>query len=283
MKKLLPHLLLCLSAACFATAWWLHCRQAVRYIEIEPPAGMTRAGLYLSNELCHPGGILVLCDGVNSVGGALIRQEEWRAFARKYRLVLAEVAFASADGFHDPESGCYYYAKNGSGDALLRLLDARFPQKPPLLLFGFSGGGHFASRFQEWRPDRVKAWAVTGVNWWDEPPEGAPEDFPPGIIMTGELEPNLPRTIQAFRARQVKGRRVLWCGLADTEHTIPYFALPLIRAFFAVMLDPAPLEWQAVEVDGEVAGWVPATTVRDAWAKLPVIPPIPPETPPCDD
>ena len=281
MKKFLPHLLLALSAACFVTAWWLHRRQFVRYVEIAPPPGMTQAGLYLSNELRHPAGILVLADGVNSVGGALVRQEEWRAFARRHHLVLAEVAFASDDGFRDPASSCYYYAKNGSGDALLTLLDERFPAKPPLLLFGFSGGGHFASRFQEWRPDRVKAWAVTGVNWWDEPPRDAPDRYPPGIVMTGALERNLPRTIRAFRERHAQGRHLLWCGLADTEHIIPYFALPLVRDFFDAMLGDAAPNWQPVEIDGEAAGWVPSPAVRAAWQKLPVIPPF--EPPPQDD
>ena len=127
---------------------------------------------------------------------------------------------------------------------------------------------------QEWRPDRVKAWAVTGVNWWNEPPEGAPEDFPPGIIMTGELEPNLPRTIQAFQKRNSMGRCVLWCGLKDTEHTIPYHALPLVREFFDAVLDPTAPSWQHVVCGGHDAGQVPSPAVRATWEKLDSIPPI---------
>ena len=278
MKRHLPHLLLCLSMVCFAAAWWLHRRQFIRYIELEsPPPGMTHAGLYLSHEIRHPAGILVLCDGVNSIGGGLIRQEEWRAFARKHRLVLAEVAFASADGFHDPASNCYYYAKNGSGDALLRLLDERFPARPPLLLFGFSGGGHFASRFQEWRPDRVKAWAVSGVNWWDAPSPESPESYPPGIILIGEHEGNLVQSIRAFRNRNALGRRVLWCGLKDFEHAMPYHALPLVREFFATLLDISSPQWQPAEIDGEAAGLVPSPAVKTIWEKIPKILAVEPE------
>ena len=277
MRKLLPHLLLCLSAVCFATAWWLQCRQRVRYVEIAPPQGMKQAGIYLSNEVPNPEGIMVLADGVNSVGGALIRQEEWRAFARKHRLVLAEVAFASATGFHNPESSCYYYAKNGSGDALLKLLDERFPTRPPLLLFGFSGGGHFASRFQEWRPDRVKAWAVTGVNWWDEAAAENPEDFPPGLVLTGDLEGNFARTVRAFQERNALGRKVLWCGLKDFEHTMPYHALPLVRAFFAACLDERKPQWQRLEFAGTDAGQSPSPFVTAEWEKIPKVPAVEPD------
>ncbi len=174
-------------------------------------------------------------------------------------------------------SGCYYYAGNGSGEALLKLLDTRYPTQPPLLLFGFSGGGHFASRFQELRSDRVKAWAVTGVNWWDEPPEGAPEDFPPGIVMTGELEPNLPRTIQAFQKRNAMGFHVLWCGFKDTEHTMPYHALPLVQEFFEAILENATPDWQRVACGEDDAGQVPSPAVREAWEKLERVPPIEPD------
>ncbi len=107
-------------------------------VSIKPPQDMTSAGLYLGNEITDPVGILVLCNGYNNCSGDLIRQPQWRQFAREHRLVLAEIAFASPEDRLTTVG--YYYVWHGSGQALLTMLDKAYPQKPPLLMFGFSGG-----------------------------------------------------------------------------------------------------------------------------------------------
>ncbi len=268
----LSTLLMIGGVASLVLALWLYRIQYVRFISIEPPPGMRLAGLYLSNEIKEPAGILVLCNGINQHQGGLIEQWPWRSFARKNRLVLAEIAFMSDVIDYETRTG-YYFADKGSGEALLAMLDALYPQKPPLLMFGFSAGGHFVSRFQEWRPERVAGWAVTGVNTWDEPTVDARE-YPPGIIMIGDLEIKVAESAAAFRKRLEQGRTVLWCGLDDMEHVIPYFALPMVREFLKAVLEPAKCQWGPVECGGMAAGWTPNEKVKALWEELEKTPPF---------
>ena len=254
-----------LSAVCFLVAGLLHKFQPVRMVSITPPLDMTSAGLYLANEITNPAGILVLCNGYNNCSGDLIRQPQWRQFAKEHRLVLAEIAFSSPEDRLTTVG--YYYVWRGSGQALLTMLDKAYPQKPSLLMFGFSGGGQFVARFQEWCPERVAAWAVSGVNWWEPaPPDG--EGYAPGIIAIGDLESRYPNSVHAFRSRLEKGCHILWCGMKDVGHSLPEATVELFRVFFAEMLSSSSPAWMSVDVNGEPAGGVPSQRVKEEWEKI---------------
>jgi pimeloyl-ACP methyl ester carboxylesterase len=194
---------------------------------------MTRAELHV---VAHPNpsAVLVLAPGCNGDGGAMTADAAWQTFASEHALMLAGLSFASETAALHDGTG-YYYAAKGSGRCLLDALD-RLTGKPlPVLLYGFSGGAHFAARFAEWRPERVAAWCAYSAGWWDEPLPSA--ITPPGIVACGEEDGRLGASLSYFKQGRAVGRPWLWIGVPGNGHVQDGRVAAFARNYFAAVLD----------------------------------------------
>lgn len=251
----LSNILLVMGTLLLLASRWLSLTMPVKYKRLKPAPWMTEAGLYVHCPLgLKPQGILVLANGYNSTEGYLAYNREWQRFAEAHQLALVEIAFASElDELHPKGGRGYYYPQFGSGALLLDALDKRFGGGLPLWCFGFSGGGHFVSRFQAWAPERVAAWAVCGVGWWDEPRQG---DFPPGIVICGEEDERFFRCRESFEKRYALGHRILWMAVPQSGHEIAPSSAAFVKVYFhALLTATGTVEW----TEGRTGdGWLPA-------------------------
>src|ERR1700704_6423189 len=101
-------------------------------------------------------------------GESLVRSPKWIEFARKNKLGLVGLSFASPISAINNGTG-YYSVSNGSGKLLLEGILKIYRRELPLLLYGTSGGAHFTSRFVQWNPRNVISWSAYAAGWWDEP------------------------------------------------------------------------------------------------------------------
>ena len=115
-------------------------------------------------------GALVLCPGQNGSSEEMVQNVIWQKFAEREALALVGFRFVSLD--KDLQNGRgYFQAARGSGLLLEAGLKRAGLEGVPLLLYGFSGGAHFAMSFAAWKPDRVRAFCAYSFAWWDQPPK----------------------------------------------------------------------------------------------------------------
>ena len=135
---------ICASAMLIAAASAF--AENVKTLELTPAEGMTRANLsYIIPEgVKEPEGFLLLASGYNSDGTFLIKKAEWIEFAKKQKLILVGLSFASDTDDLTNGKG-YYYASKGSGQVFLEGLDKIQDGKLPIYMYGFSGGAHFTA------------------------------------------------------------------------------------------------------------------------------------------
>lgn len=119
----------------------------------------------------------------------------------------------------------------GSGEALregLRRITGS--ADTPLVVFGFSGGAHFAHRFAYRYPNQVRVWCAYGFGWWDAPPQGT--RVPPGVFVCGLDDERLPQTRDAFLAARRAKAPVCWLGVPQSGHAIAPHAAAWVRNYF---------------------------------------------------
>jgi hypothetical protein len=209
----------------------------VRKFSFPCPKDLRRADIYQAETVVKPQAILVLCPGCNGNGEVLVRQPEWRTFASENNLALLGLSFASPESLLVEGRG-YYYASQGSGEVLLRALDRIFGRRLPLLLYGFSGGAHFVSRFVEWKPASVLAWCAYSAGWWDTPVPLI--SSPPGLVACGEEDGGrYGATFSYFLQGRALGKPWAWVSLPSTGHVISHRLEGLVRDYFTVLLHAA--------------------------------------------
>ncbi len=252
-------------------------------LSLEPAPGMTLADLYYIETVRNPKAVLVLCPGCNGNGEGLVGDPLWQAFAKKQNLGLVGLSFASE--MKDIHNGTgYYYARNGSGKILLDGIRKLFNRDLPILIYGFSGGAHFTSRFVEWKPERVIAWCAYSAGWWDEPKPSVV--MPPGIVVCGENDERLGASLIYFKQGRAVGKPWLWIGIPNNGHAPDGGAESFVREYFEVILGnrrkPDPTKtglW--VDVDKRsaaekyiirqypsITGWLPDAKLLDIWQSL---------------
>ena len=155
-------------------------------------------------------------------------------FARENHLNLPGLSFAS-DGPSLLQGHGYYYASKGSGQLLLASLDRLLPKTSPLLLYGFSGGAQFTSRFAEWKPERVLGWCAYSAGLWDKPV--ARKSAPPRLVICGENDSRYGASLIYFKQGRALDKPWLWVGIADTNHSISPQAEDFVRHYFASILE----------------------------------------------
>lgn len=247
----------------------------------DPPSGMTRAELHFKDVTTNSlfVGVLVLSPGMNGDGSRLLKDGNWRKFARRHNLLMVGLSFASI--YDELKNGNgYYYVDKGSGDVLLKGLAEAKVDGLPLYMYGFSGGAHFTSRFVLWCPWRVRAWCAYSAAWWKTPPSGKP--LPPGIVACGECDFRLEPSRRFFEDGREVDARWLWIGLRDVNH-VPSLALEEFFRKYVESLEHAEEEeegtWINVHLGREeefsfvrrfpcAVGWLPRRSLLSDWVKI---------------
>ena len=240
-----------------------------------PPIGMTRADIAFLKTDEAPCAILVLCPGYNGDGARMIEQKVWRDFAREKHLGLAGLQFESPVALLDECQG-YYQASKGSGDILMQSLRKAFGRDLPILIYGFSGGAHFTTRFVQWSPDRIKGWCALGAGVLDQPTTRSSK--PLGLMACGEDDPRLGGALIYFKQGRAAGGPWLWVEIPKTGHAMTPELDDFVRHYFAVLLKPeqSPGLWVDIDSKNEASaeeaqstpsltGWLPDRGLLASW------------------
>lgn len=254
----------------------------VEVIHLVPTANMNLAELYYIVPINPPQAVLILSPGCNGNGESLIRSPVWQQFAQRNHLGLVGLSYASPEkAIHDGTG--YYYASKGSGDKLLEGIRKIYGKDLPLLLYGFSGGAHFTSRFEEWAPSRVIAWCADSAGWWDMPkPSGI---SPPGIVACGENDPRYGASLSYFKQGRAAGKPWLWVSLPKIGHQASPALEDFARKYFEAVLKRGSSsalsgglwvdvdtkkvlsESEAKAIPSE-SGWLPDPSLINDWRKI---------------
>ncbi|MDD2707008.1 MAG: hypothetical protein PHV34_03285 [Verrucomicrobiae bacterium] len=253
----------------------------VRKFSFPAPSDMDRAEVYAVQTVANPEGVLVLCPGCNGSGEGLVKSRVWQKFSRENRLGLLGISFASPSKFHTADSGRgYYHASQGSGQALLDAIEKIYGKDLPILLYGVSGGAHFTSRFEEWKPERVRAWCAYSAAWWDEPKKNPAS--PPGIVGCGDYDASrYGVSLIYFKQGRALGKPWLWVSLPKIGHASTGPFEEFVRAWFAGVLRNDPKFGSWVDVDRKdlispseaesvpsVSGWLPDKKLFEVWRTI---------------
>jgi pimeloyl-ACP methyl ester carboxylesterase len=221
--------------------------------------------------------VLVLCPGMNGDGAFFLDESPWMDFAEVHGLGVIALAFKSkSEQMYGEARQGYYWPEQGSGDALLMAIRKTYGEDLPILIYGFSGGAHFTSRFVEWAPERVVAWAAYSAQFWDSPRES--EANPPGIVACGEYDGGRwhPSFSYFYEGRKL-GKPWLWVSLPETGHVRHGAFEQFVRGFFAGARNGAgPAAFADVEsgelfessdasIQSELLAIFPNDTLRKAW------------------
>ena len=240
---------------------------------------LQHADIYVAKTVEQPEAVLVLCPGCNGNGEVLITQPIWQDFAREHQLGLIGISFASDISLLTHGRG-YYMASQGSGSILLDAVKTIYGRDLPLLLYGYSGGAHFTSRFVEWKPNRVKAWCAYSAAWWDEPKKS--KSTPPGIVACGEYDVwRYCVSLAYFQQGRALGKPWVWISLPKTDHAPSAPLEDFIRAYFAELLENRTSSGIWVDIDQKeevqeiqatsypsLTAWLPHIRLLSMWKKI---------------
>ena len=104
--------------------------------------------------------VLVLAPGMNMDGEFFLKESPWMDFAKRNNLGVIALNYSSSEEDLYQNRKGYYCPEQGSGQALLDKIKRVYGKDLPIILYGFSGGAQFVSRFVDWRPDRIVAWCA---------------------------------------------------------------------------------------------------------------------------
>lgn len=250
----------------------------IQTLKLTPIANMDRAELHYIKTVFNPKAVLVLCPGFNGSGEGLIRSQIWQNFAKREKLELVGLSFASSVRTLHNGTG-YYYASKGSGQVLLDGIRQIYGKDLPLILYGFSGGAHFTGRFTEWNPERVLTWCAYSAGWWDVPE--ASETTPPGIVACGDADHRYGASLIYFKQGRAVGKPWLWVSLGGVGHVGSRQLDEFVRNYFSTLLASRTQHGVWVDVDTKkvvtqkkaiaqpsLSGWLPSEQLLEAWKKI---------------
>jgi pimeloyl-ACP methyl ester carboxylesterase len=178
--------------------------------------------------------VLVLCPGMNQDGAFFLHESAWMDFAETNNLGVIALSYKSnSDQMYGESCEGYYWPEQGSGKALLDAVRATYGRDLPILIYGFSGGAQFTSRFAEWVPERVIAWAAYSAQFWDSPQ--IHKINPPGIVACGEYDGGrwYPSFSYFYQGRQQQ-KPWIWVSLPGGGHHRHGAFEQFVRDFFEV-------------------------------------------------
>ena len=179
-------------------------------------------------------GVLVLCPGQNGSSEGMLRSKVWQDFAEREALALVGFHFVSSD--EDLKNGRgYFVAARGSGELLEAGLKKAGFGSVPLLLYGFSGGAHFAMSFAAWRPERVAGFCAYSFAWWSPPPEKL---RCPALIVCGQADgTRYGATLSYFQAGRRQGKPWAWVSLKETPHAPSAELDEFVQEYFSCVMN----------------------------------------------
>jgi len=252
--------------------------QEISKLTLPPAPHMDRAELHYLNMVPNPKAVLILCPGANGNGEGLIRSKVWQEFARKEKLGLVGLSFASPlSAIHDGTG--YYYASKGSGQLLLDGIRQIYGRELPLILCGFSGGAHFTSRFTEWNPTAVLTWCAYSAGWWDVPERS--DVAPPGIVACGDADHRYGASLIYFKQGRAAGKPWTWVSLGGVGHrgskelddfVRNYFSTVLAEHFRAGLWVDVDLKTHLTIAEAQsqpaLSGWLPSEKLLEEWKQI---------------
>lgn len=193
------------------------------------PKGMNRADLYYQPFSTPPKVILILCPGVNGNGKKLLYSEKWKEFALQHDLGLVAISFASSyDDIREQKS--YYRADLHSGEIVKNAIKYIYGNNVKLLLYGFSGGAHFVSKFADTYPDNIIAWVAYSAMWKDKPNSSITNSH--GLVICGENDIRLGASLTYFQQGRALKKPWLWLCIPKNNHHPDKKGENFIRLFF---------------------------------------------------
>jgi pimeloyl-ACP methyl ester carboxylesterase len=267
-------------ASWLLTLFSLRADNGVEKHSLQPTPEMDRADIYVCGAR-NPTAALVLCPGVNGSAEELIKKKVWQDYSEHNNLALVGLSFASDPTALMNGTG-YYYASQGSGQVLLNALKKIFGKEVPLLLYGFSGGAHFTSRFTEAHPEKVLSWCAYSAGWWDEPRKA--EVTPPGIVACGDQDERYSASLIYFKQGRAAGKPWVWISVPDNAHSPSPLVESFIRDYFLCALSSLHVarstqEGVWIDIDTETAvdplsnppsltAWLPDEGLLPKWQKI---------------
>jgi pimeloyl-ACP methyl ester carboxylesterase len=221
--------------------------------------------------------VLVLCPGMNQDGAFFLNESPWMDFARDNDLGVIALSYKSnSDQMYGESREGYYWPEQGSGEALLDAVRSTYGRDLPILIYGFSGGAQFTSRFAEWVPERVIAWAAYSAQFWDSPSTNSVT--PPGIVACGELDALrwFPSFAYFYEGRAL-GKPWTWVTLVETGHHRKGSLEAFVREYFISVLNDESSPGIYLDVDSrlvvfeenvmqpELISWLPNERLIESW------------------
>lgn len=248
-----------------------------RVLKMSTGGEINRADIWYVKPPPNPRAVLVLCPGCNGNGLPLIRQKPWLEFAARENLALAGIHFESPVELLSQCQG-YYQVSKGSGDLLLEGVRKIYGKNLPILLFGFSGGAHFITRFIAWKPERVTGWAAGGAGVLEPPP--LQESSPPGVMACGENDSRLGGALGFFKQGRAAGKPWLWVEMPKVGHSLTPEFEEFVRNYFSAVLQRRNNGGMWVDIDQmhelapkealaqpSLSGWIPDRSLLQAWRR----------------
>ena len=245
---------------------------------IKPAADMERADVSYLKPVGNPKAVLVLCPGCNGDGVEMIQQKEWQDFAKKEQLGVMGIHFQSPIDLLCMCQG-YYQASKGSGDILLKSIHTIYGRDLPILIYGFSGGAHFTTRFIAWSPGRILGWCALGAGVLDQPIPA--RSNPPGIMACGEDDSRLGGALVFFKQGRATQKPWLWIEIPNTGHATSANLDMFIRSYFSALMHHAsgPGAWVDIDMMKEISheeaqrtpslsGWLPDRELFKSWEQF---------------
>jgi pimeloyl-ACP methyl ester carboxylesterase len=219
---------------------------------------------------------------MNGDGRILAAEQGWLDFAKAQGLGLVGVSFSSPPAllYGNPAKG-YYYPEQGSGEALNAGLKKIYSKDLKILLYGFSGGAQFGSRFAELYPERMIGWAAYSASFWKAPDSASPSTAP-GIVACGEFDAErYGPSFAYFQQGRRKDARWTWVSIGNVGHMRHKRFEEFVRAYFAAVLEGKfdHAQWLDAEtkqpttederlLNPALSAWLPTPEVADLWLKL---------------
>lgn len=245
---------------------------------MNPAADMERADVSYLKPPGNPKAVLVLCPGANGDGRGMIQEREWQDFANREHLGLMGIHFQSPGDLLSMCQG-YYQASNGSGEVLLKSIRRIYGRDLSILIYGFSGGAHFTTRFVAWSPERILGWCALGAGVLDQPMPA--RNNPPGIMACGENDTRLGGALVFFKQGRAVQKPWLWIEVPKTGHATSTNLDIFIRAYFKSLLHyPSGTgAWVDIDLMKEISreeaqrtpslsGWLPERELFKSWEQF---------------